>query len=62
MKIRLINNTGKQPGNYLNCSLAECGVSVWDEFDVMHKTVYGYVAIHNGEELFIRRSECVGLI
>nr|DAP53384.1 MAG TPA: hypothetical protein [Caudoviricetes sp.] len=28
----------------------------------MRKTAYGYVVIHNGEELFVRRSECVELI
>ena len=40
----------------------EKSISVWDEFDVMRKTAYGYVVIHNGEELFVRRSECVELI
>ncbi|EFA3976654.1 hypothetical protein WL886_26965 [Escherichia coli] len=62
MRIRIINNTDKHPEDYLDCSLAECGISVWDEFDVMRKTAYGYVVIHNGDELFVRRSECVELI
>ena len=58
MRIRITEVNSFQPAPYDDHPLYHFGVAVGWEFDTIGENEYGFVVEHDGEPLFIRRSEC----
>lgn len=58
MRIRITKINGFLSRPYGEHPLYHFGVCVGQEFDTIGENEYGFVVEHDGEPLFIRRSEC----